>query len=116
MAHTLNVPMDIISLKPVDVLTSPQNSPSWGSWTTDGMCSSAKTACTTMKDRLQQVRPLKWYLNQYTYIIYQVVIGTVAESSDKKMNHFWALYFDYSYLFETLNSEFSFTNYLLRLP
>ena len=59
VAHTLNVPMDIISLKPVDVLTSPQNSPSWGSWTTDGMCSSAKTACTTMKDRLQQVRSLK---------------------------------------------------------
>ena len=59
VAHTLNVPMDIISLKPTDVLTSPQNSPSWGSWTTDGMCSSAKTACTTMKDRLQQVRSLE---------------------------------------------------------
>ena len=42
MAKTLNVPMDIISLKPVDVLTSPQNSPSWGSWTTDAMCSSAQ--------------------------------------------------------------------------
>ena len=55
VAKELNVPMDIISIKPVDVFVSPQTSPSWGSWTTDCMCSSAIVACQSMKAKLKQV-------------------------------------------------------------
>ena len=30
VAKELGVPMDLISMKPVDTMISPQNSPSWG--------------------------------------------------------------------------------------
>ena len=47
--------MDLISMKPVDVMISPQNTGSWGSATTDCICASAIIACQTMNDRLKQV-------------------------------------------------------------
>lgn len=55
VAKELEVPLEIISLKPVNVMASPNNSPTWGSYTTDAMCSSAVVACKIMKDRLQEV-------------------------------------------------------------
>ena len=55
VAKELNVPKEIISMKPVDSFVSPQNSPSWGSWTTDCMCSSAIVACQSLKARLKEV-------------------------------------------------------------
>ena len=55
VAKELGISMDLISLKPADNMVSPNNSQTWGSWTTDAMCSSAKVACKTIKDRLQEV-------------------------------------------------------------
>ena len=55
VAKTLDVPMDIINMKPVDNMISPQNTTSWGSWTTDCMCSAAIVACSQMKARLKEV-------------------------------------------------------------
>ena len=47
--------MDIITMKPADNFISPQNSPSWGSWTTDCMCASAIVACQELKERMKPV-------------------------------------------------------------
>ena len=55
VAKELNVPKEIISMKPVNSFVSPQNSPSWGSFTTDCMCSSAIVACQSLKERLKEV-------------------------------------------------------------
>ena len=55
VAKELNVPMEIISLKPSSTFISPQNSPSWGSWTTDCMCSSAIVACQKLKEKMKAV-------------------------------------------------------------
>ena len=55
VAKELNVPMEIISMKPTNTFVSPQNSQSWGSWTTDCMCSSAIVACQKMKDKMKPV-------------------------------------------------------------
>ena len=55
VAKELNVPMEIISLKPSNTFISPQNSPSWGSWTTDCMCSSAIVACQKLKEKMKAV-------------------------------------------------------------
>jgi len=55
VAKTLDVPMDIISVKPVDVMVSSNHSPTWASWSTDALCTAAQVACTAMKARLQEV-------------------------------------------------------------
>jgi len=55
VAKELNVPMEIISMKPSNTFISPQNSPSWGSWTTDCMCSSAIVACQKLKEKMKVV-------------------------------------------------------------
>ncbi len=55
VAKELNVSMEMISMKAADTFVSPQNSPSWGSYTTDCMCAAAIVACRNMKMRLDEV-------------------------------------------------------------
>ena len=55
VAKEMEVGIEMISLKPVDSNVAPNNTPTWGSWTTDAMCSAAIVACKTMNARLQEV-------------------------------------------------------------
>lgn len=55
-AHMLKIPMEMISIKPSNTLTSPNNMMSGGSITSEACCYATMEACKTLLDRLEPIK------------------------------------------------------------